>query len=110
MSSYLQQSYLGNIAESTRPEGFLAQIGWGIGQTRAAVNRTISSGISAVATGAKDLVTGTDEKQRAAAAEAERQRAAAAAAAAAASKASTTRNLLIVGALAAGAYFYFKRK
>jgi hypothetical protein len=108
MSSYLQQSYLG-AWDDDRPEGFVAKLGWGLKTSAKAVGGAFASGAQAVATGAKDLVTGTDATQRAQA-EAVAAAKAKAAAEASAKTAARTRNLVILGALAVGAYFYFKRK
>ena len=106
MSSYLQQSYLG-AWDDARPEGFFAKLGWGLKTSATAVASAVGASADAVKTAVVDTATGTDAATRA---EAERQRLAAEAARAKAAKAAQMRNLIIVGVIAAGAYFYFKRK
>ena len=104
--SYLRNSYLG-AWDDDRPEGIAAKVGWGLRTSAKAYVGALASGARTVATGVTDLVTGTDAAQRAQAAAAAKAKADAEAAARASAR---TRNIVLLGALAAGAYFYFKRK
>lgn len=93
--------------DADRPEGFFAKVGWGLRTSAKAVGGAFSAGASAVKESATDIVTGKDKAQRDEIARREEE---ARLAARAASAAKTRKTLLVLGVLAVGAFFYFKRK